>query len=281
MIKFFIFAAGEGKRARPLSYYKPKPLFPIKDKPLINLILEQIPEKYEIFINTFYKKDTLKKEILKSKRIRIIEEENLSGNLVLKETLRYDYEKMILINGDILLKLPIKTIEELIKIQKNTIFIKHINSPVYNKLIIKNGLIEKITKNQNKGFFYTGISIITRDIVKNLNNKNIIKFFIENRIKLDFYEFKEPWFDIGSPENYYNTVFSYLKNLNNEFINSLSKNVFIDEKSEVTKSIIWENTRIINSKITNCIICNELEIKNKELNNSIVTKDKIYPLKRD
>ena len=278
MIKFFIFAAGKGKRARPLSYYKPKPSFPIKDKPLINLIIEQIPEKYEIFINLYYKKELLKKEIFKSKRIKIIEEEKLSGNLVLKETLKYDYDKMVLINGDILLKLPIKTIEKLIKNQQNTIFIKQTNSHIFNKLIINNGLIEKTINNQNKGYFYTGIAIITRDIIKNLDNKNIINFFIENRIKLNFYDFKELWFDIGNPENYYNTVFSYLKNINEGFTNSLSKNVIIDEKSNVTKSIIWENTRIINSRITNCIICNNLEIKNKELKNSIVTNNEIYPL---
>ena len=275
-LNFFLFAAGEGKRTQPLSIYKPKPLFPIGNKPVIKILLNQLPENLIGFVNTFYKAELIEKELKNERKIKIIREKKLTGNLVLKTTINHDYEYLLILNSDVLINIPFSLINKSYDKNEVTLFLKESNSNKYNKLLIKNNRITDIKRFQ-KGYFYTGLAIISKDIVKILDNENIIKFIKEKSIKVNFIEYNDYWFDIGSPELYYNSVFNYFKINNILESNSISKDVKIKE-SLISNSIIWENTKITNSSIKNCIILNNLIIENKNYNNKIITKDKIYNL---
>ena len=91
--KFFILAGGYGKRAQPLSLLKPKPLFPLGGRPLIQILLNQLQEKGlgEGFINLHYKPEPLRicvEETIKntgSPMIHFLYEDTLSGSRIIKK----------------------------------------------------------------------------------------------------------------------------------------------------------------------------------------------------
>ena len=91
MINFFILAAGHGDRAIPLTLLKPKPLFPLNGKPLIEIMLAQLKEMglANGFINLHYKSELMRKCITVDSRIKFLYEDKLTGNMVLKRTLEH------------------------------------------------------------------------------------------------------------------------------------------------------------------------------------------------
>ena len=80
--KAIILSAGFGKRLNPLTLSTPKPLLEIKDKTLLENTIN-ILEKYGIFdiwINTFYFSDQIKKFLDKKKfkcSINLVEEKKI------------------------------------------------------------------------------------------------------------------------------------------------------------------------------------------------------------
>src|SRR3989344_8985294 len=61
-MKAIILAAGEGKRMRPLTLTKPKPMLEVLDKPLLHWIIDSLPEEItEIILVIGYKGDQIKK----------------------------------------------------------------------------------------------------------------------------------------------------------------------------------------------------------------------------
>ena len=44
-MKAFILAGGEGKRLRPLTYAIPKPLLPVGEKPVLEILIENLKKQ--------------------------------------------------------------------------------------------------------------------------------------------------------------------------------------------------------------------------------------------
>lgn len=63
--KAVIMAGGEGRRLRPLTYEVPKPLLPIADKPILNIILDQLRDEGigQVYIVTHYKAEMIEAHI--------------------------------------------------------------------------------------------------------------------------------------------------------------------------------------------------------------------------
>lgn len=106
----FIFAAGRGERMKPLTDTIPKPLAQVKNKAIIDYILEKLSEVKsinKIIINGFHLADVLEAHLkkLNNKKIIFSKEtdkfETGGGLLFAKDKINFD-EPLLLINGDIL-----------------------------------------------------------------------------------------------------------------------------------------------------------------------------------
>lgn len=77
-MKAIILAAGEGKRMRPLTLTKPKPMIEVLGRPLLAHIIDSLPEEIsEVLIVVGYKKEVIKdyfKEQYSGRTIRYIEQ---------------------------------------------------------------------------------------------------------------------------------------------------------------------------------------------------------------
>lgn len=82
-MKAVIFAAGEGKRMRPLTEVKPKPMLEVLGKPLIQYTFEAMPEPVEeVVVVVGYKKEQIQAflgaEFL-GRRVSYVTQERVSG----------------------------------------------------------------------------------------------------------------------------------------------------------------------------------------------------------
>lgn len=108
----FIFAAGRGERMRPLTDTIPKPLVKIKNKSIIDYIIEKldkINEIQKIIVNGFYLADEIEKHLKKLNNPKIIFSRETSkietgGGLLyaMKNKIFDQNQPILLINGDIL-----------------------------------------------------------------------------------------------------------------------------------------------------------------------------------
>ena len=104
-MKCIVLAAGRGERMMPLTANTPKPLLRVNDKPIIDYVLESLPEEIdEIVVVIKYLGDQIKKHIGKkygNKKVKYIEGSDKGNAYSFLNTKNYlKDERFLLIYGD-------------------------------------------------------------------------------------------------------------------------------------------------------------------------------------
>ena len=176
-----ILAAGLGKRMQPLTLKTPKPLLEINNCTLleraINLLISHGVQ--EISINVYYLPDQIKSFINRKKfkvKITISNEENLlldTGGGVLKGTQNFGDNPFFVINPDTVWSkhylAELKSLETIyLKNNKPTLLLVNkklsIDSSFKGDFNLNN---EKISKDIENQFIFTGMQIINRSVFMN------------------------------------------------------------------------------------------------------------------
>ena len=176
-----ILAAGLGKRMQPLTLKTPKPLLEINNYTLleraINLLIDHGVQ--EISINVHYLPDQIKSFINRKKfkvKITISNEENLlldTGGGVLKGTQNFGDNPFFVINPDTVWSkhylAELKSLEVIyLKNNKPTLLLVNkklsIDPSFQGDFNLNN---EKITKDSENQFIFTGLQIINRSVFTN------------------------------------------------------------------------------------------------------------------
>ena len=176
-----ILAAGLGKRMQPLTLKTPKPLLEINNYTLleraINLLIDHGVQ--EISINVHYLPDQIKSFINRKKfkvKITISNEENLlldTGGGVLKGTQNFGDNPFFVINPDTVWSkhyLPELKSLEVIYLKNNKPTLLLVNKKLSIDPSFKgdfNLTNEKISKDSENQFIYTGLQIINRSVFTN------------------------------------------------------------------------------------------------------------------
>jgi mannose-1-phosphate guanylyltransferase len=104
-MKAMILAAGFGTRLLPFTLKRPKPLFPILNKPLLHLTISRIKQAgaTEIVVNAHHLRQQIKKTLQGEENIILQEEEKILGTGGgLRLTLpHFGHEPVLVVNGDI------------------------------------------------------------------------------------------------------------------------------------------------------------------------------------
>ena len=180
-----ILAAGLGKRMQPLTLKTPKPLLEINNYTLleraINLLISHGVQ--EISINVHYLPDQIKSFINRKKfkvKITISNEENLlldTGGGVLKGTQNFGDNPFFVINPDTVWSkhylTELKSLEAIyLKNNKPTLLLVNkklsIDPSFKGDFNLNN---EKISKDSENQFIFTGLQIINRSVFKNEKSK--------------------------------------------------------------------------------------------------------------
>jgi len=281
---FFILAGGYGKRARPLSLLKPKPLFPLNGTPLIRLTLRQLKKKglKKGFINLHYLPRMIKDSMPGDLQIEYLYEETLSGSKILKQAAPHIDDFLLVVNGDVFLQIPVKEMREKITAEDcdGILLLRKSDGPGYPNVILEEGCYARRNKNGEKdGLMYTGTALLKKSFLERIDEINFFDTLDKAKFRVKNLLYEGIWLDIGSPRSYYEADVKYRRHIRAPGSNSLSKNAQISPDSVVTDSIIWENTTIGNqSRISNCIITGNMELNHVSYRDKIITKDHIYEL---
>ncbi len=136
-LKGVILAGGFGKRLKPITDNRPKPMIEILDKPIIEWQIQLLAKNdiREIIICVGYLKEQIIDHIASGNRFNVkvaytVEEEPLGTGGALKNTyslLKDEKNGFFMINGDILTNIDLKILAD--KNKSNTLAVVPLNSP--------------------------------------------------------------------------------------------------------------------------------------------------------
>lgn len=228
-----ILAGGEGTRLRPLTEDTPKPLIPVRNKPVLAYILEELEREgiSDVFISIGYKGEKIINFINSlgnhpnTKINYIVEEKALGTGGALRFALsrmRKDYDDVFVINGDDLFTLDLASMYALHKREGAfaTLAVKRVQDiSGYGVLEIKGNKITKFMEKpdtslmQDKsGTINIGKYIFSRealDSLPNLEKFPLERGFLEGAVldkKIIAFESKGKWMPIDTHERYKNAI---------------------------------------------------------------------------
>jgi N-acetyl-alpha-D-muramate 1-phosphate uridylyltransferase len=229
-MKAMILAAGLGQRMRPLTDHLPKPLLTANGKTLLDYHLEKIQQAgvHEVIINLAYLGEKIREHLQQHPypQLKIIfsqEPEPLEtgGALLHAATLLGD-EDFLLVNGDVWSDMDY---QQLIKRKLKPNQLGHlvlVENPDFHPqgdfiLDSNTELLEE--KQQQQGFTFSGISILSPQLIEHYSRKRIkfplVEAFREAIIhkKLTGELYCGHWSDVGTPQRL-NDLDNLLRSLN-------------------------------------------------------------------
>jgi dTDP-glucose pyrophosphorylase len=223
-IPVIVMAGGEGARLAPFTKILPKPLMPIGDRPIIEIIIGRF---VDYGCNDFYLSLNYKSSLIKAYfndfehkyKITYIEEKlplGTAGSLFfLKSRIKSSF---FLSNCDILIEADYADIFKFHQQKKNKITLvssmKNFMIP-YGVCEIENGGILKGIKEKPEFDFFvnTGMYVLDKSILKDIpenkfyNMTDLISDYLEKGEKVGVYPVSEKsWIDIGQMEEMQNTL---------------------------------------------------------------------------
>ena len=224
-----IFAGGKGKRLRPYTYIIPKPLMPIGEKPILELIINQlikcgikhititVMNNYNIF------KSLLPKNKFKNVKIDFLIENKPMGTSGALKIIKNLPEEFLAMNGDIITDINFRKLYNFHKKKKSdlTMCVKTISSKIeYGAVEIdkKNFLKSFKEKPKIKTNINLGIYIMKKKLIKNIPSSKIFGFDklikqISNK-KISVFKSDCKWFDIGREKDLFEAKNFLLKKRN-------------------------------------------------------------------
>lgn len=214
-----ILAGGQGTRLRPITSVLPKPLIPLGDKPILEILLNQLKRDgySHVTLAVGYLSHLIKATFGQGENLGIkldYSEQTTplgtAGPLSLVQDLKDDF---LVLNGDLLTNLSFKKIMRFHKKSKADVTVG-----VYERqekielgiLEIKYGRIKKYIEKPEYNFnISSGIYVLNKKVLENLNyNKycdfpTLISKLIKSNKRLLAYKFDDYWLDLGRPDDYY------------------------------------------------------------------------------
>jgi NDP-sugar pyrophosphorylase family protein len=266
-VKALILAGGFATRLRPLSCTRPKQLFPIANKPLLDWIIENLEANgvEEIVIAINYMADVLRNHYdnhpPKARIIFSKEETPLgtAGPIKKAEPLLADRHKdpFIVINGDILSDINLK---EMMKDHREnhalaTLALKKVEDPRRFGVVDvdESGVIQKFVEKPTDGvknkLINAGAYILDQEIF-NLIPKENRKISIEREIfptlarngRMRGYVTESLWIDIGTPPDFLQANYIVLQSQNK---NTYGRNTRIHPQAQIiSPTVIGDNVTV-------------------------------------
>lgn len=219
IMKAVIMAGGLGKRLEPFTTVIPKPLLPIGEKSILELMIQRLKQCGcdEVFIATNYKSDLFEKYfkylIDPGIKITISKETEPLGTAgplkLLKSSLK---EPFLVMNGDILTTLDFNKLKNvhIMNNAKLTIATKEMEMPLYYGVIESSDGIRvdnvkekpSVKSEINAGIYFVNPEVINEIPDGLYHMTDLIKALLSKKMVVVKYKIDEYWLDIGQLSTY-------------------------------------------------------------------------------
>lgn len=286
--KAMIMAAGVGSRLDPLTQKTPKPMIPIVNKPIMEIIIDHLAKFgiTSVIANTHYLAEVIHDKFDNydtGLNLNYIHEEKLSGTAGGVKKCEWFFDKdetFVVVSGDALTDV---NLDVLIKKHKAsgaiaTMGLKEIpreKVSAFGVVIIdENGKIQEFQEKPSiqeakSNLVNTGIYVFETRIFDYIPAdtfydfaKNVFPALMANNEPLYAHIIEEYWTDIGTIHQYKQSSFDALNEKVNiakpTSIKNKQKNVLIGEGSSLAQDVILEGNCIIGN---NCVIKENVRIK--------------------
>ncbi len=268
-INVFILAAGFGERLLPITNHIPKPLLPIADEPVLQIILEKVSRLplRNIGINLHHKKDLLEKWLSRSfsGKITIFPEATLLGTGgALKNAEGLLSEGAFLVhNADILSDIDIAGLVDLHRSSGNLATLAVHDLPKFNTVAIDSGGFLKgvgncdVKTSEARRVAFTGISVYSPQFLRFLPRgpSSVVDAWmaaIGSGRRIGTSDVSGCyWSDIGTPSAYASAVIERMR--------SEGETVFIHPSAEGCENVEMDGYVIIGE---DCMIATGVSMKN-------------------
>ncbi len=223
-IPVVVMAGGKGTRLEPFTNILPKPLIPVNDKPILELIIEEFKKqgckKYHLIVNS--KGEMIEayfNGVKKDYDLKYIWEKEFLGTAGgLRLLKKLDSDIFIVSNCDVIVKADYSQIIKLHKKQKASMTIlssiQHYKIPYGVIDFREKGMVTDIhEKPEYTITINTGVYVLNKDVLKlipkneHFDMTDLIKRLIENKMKVATYPVNEnEYIDIGQWEEYKKAV---------------------------------------------------------------------------
>ncbi len=222
--KAVILAGGQGTKMRPFTYEMPKSLLPVKGKPILEHLLNELKENLitDIILCTGYLGDKIKEYFGNGEKFGVNltysteTEPRQTGGALLKVQKLIGQEQFLLIHGDILTTLPIQDLIEFHQKEQSiaTIALTTVDEPSEFGQLTLHGtklvrFYQAAPKNKIQSHLVNcGIYVCEPSIFqffpagkKSFLFEDVIEHLIQGKMVSGFV-FEGQWFDVGNPKNY-------------------------------------------------------------------------------
>lgn len=213
-----ILAGGRGRRLHPFTTTIPKPLFPLGEKPILQIIIEQLKESdiSDFIISLGYLGGLIEAYFGDGKntdcRIQYVRETNplgTAGPISILPPMKNDY---ILMNGDVLSTINFKEAIQFHKKNKCTMTVCTYQKVTKSSLGIleidsNNSITNYLEKPENKYIVSSGIYVLSPEVNKYLGENEkidlpeLVMRLIKEKETVKAFPISGDWFDIGTPDD--------------------------------------------------------------------------------
>lgn len=295
-MKAMIMAAGMGSRLEPITLLMPKPLIPVMNVPLMDIIISQLSDIgiKDIVSNTYYLSNQIVDRYKKNSlgiNFTSIKEEELSGTAGGMKKCQFFFnegEDFVVMSGDVLTTADIK---EGIRIHKESGAIATIGTKQIPKECVssfgvvvtdENGYITEFqekppVEEAKSNLINTGIYIFNYKIFDYIPEnefcdfaKNVFPKLLKDK-QINTFDVKEYWNDVGTISQYKQSiqdVFNGVCKIKHAKIESTNLGNYVCASNNIPKtvrfvgnSVIGKNCKIGEyTKLENCIIFDNAKI---------------------
>lgn len=217
-LRALVMAGGQGSRLRPLTEELPKPMLPVGNKPLLQLIVEQLKQAgiRQVNVATHYKGDVIAEHFKNGEAfgvdIRYVKEDQPLGTAGALSLLDEVDEPLLVMNGDILTRVDFRALLHFHREHKAdlTVCVRQYEFNVPYGVIDADGVNVKgiSEKPVVRQFINAGIYLLNPQVRKLIPNgqpydiPDLIDRLIQEQRTVVCFPIREYWLDIGKVDQY-------------------------------------------------------------------------------
>lgn len=211
-----LLAAGLGTRLRPYSNIRPKPLFPVLNRPLLYLLLDMLQEAgcSKIIVNGHHLGDQLREALTERNSVSYQYEPEIlgTGGSLRQAITMLDDQPLLVMNGDIFHNIDIVSVYENHCRSGNKVTMAMHDHSKFNSVVVRDGFVHTFRpegKDKRELLAFTGIHVVDPAVIEMIP-PGIFFHIIDLYEKLaemgeEIRAFRVDgtfWRDIGTPDDY-------------------------------------------------------------------------------